>query len=71
MTLQHGIIPAQSLTEDDRVMCRYVGDTPLDVCTIYTVSSTITIGSEHYVTLDDAHEGPWARWRFEKVIGGQ
>jgi hypothetical protein len=71
MALTHTVIPAQSLNPGDRVMCRYAGDTPLDVFDIYTISETIDIGMEHYITLDDRHEGPWARWRFEKVIGGQ
>lgn len=71
MTLQHGVIPAQDLTEGDRAMCQYVGDTPLDVFTIYTIADTITIGGEHYVMLGDGPEGPWARWRFVKVVGGQ
>ena len=69
--ITHGVLPAQPLQVDDRVMCRYAGDTALDVFEIYTITDTIEINGEMYVALDKGPDSPWARWRFEKVIGGQ
>ena len=69
--ITYGITPARPLEPGDRVMCRYAGDTALDVFTIYTVTDTIDINGEMYVGLDTGPDSPWARWWFIKVDGCQ
>lgn len=61
----------QPLRVGDRVMCQYAGDTTLDVFEIYTVTDTIDIHHETYVSVDKGPDTPWARWRFVRVVGGQ
>jgi hypothetical protein len=70
VTGKSGVTPCTEVATGDRVMCRYVGDTPLDVFTVHTVEYVIEDASGTYLALEDI-QGAWARWRFEKVIGGQ